>query len=438
MFKIAIIGRPNVGKSSLFNKIVGRRRSIVDAMPGVTRDRIEANISIKGKTAVLMDTGGFFEGTENIIEEKMKDQIQKTLSRANFVIFVCDAIEGPHVMDKTVHKIIKKSRKEYITVANKADNKNLENNIFEFYNMGVDNILPLSSLHNKGFSKLYDILAEIIPETENTISKNNNFRICIVGKPNAGKSSIINAILQQERVIVTDIPGTTRDEIDISYTYKDQTFIFTDTSGLRRKKKIQVAADQFGISRTEDSLSNTEMNILIIDGKNGLSAQDKRIAHLIFKSGKASLVVINKGDLIDAEEKKLIRQKIKEDLGSLKNATVITLSAKRRKNIKKLLESIYYLKNKLEKNIETAKLNKEIQALQEKTLSPLKNGRRLKIYYGVQKNKIPLEILLFINNKKYVTDNYMTYLRNGLTNKFDLHGIPLIFRYSAKKIEKTC
>jgi GTPase len=432
-FTIAIIGRPNVGKSSLFNRIVGKRRSIVDAMPGVTRDIIDSVFSIRDRSAVLLDTGGYFEGTDNAIEEGIRRQIHHAVELADFLVFLVDIAEGVHPMDKTVLEIIKKSRKPFVMAANKADNESKEQDVFAFFTLGTDNVIPVSSLHGRGIKDLLEILYQKMPSEPSPEEKVKHFKICIVGKPNVGKSSLINALLDEERVIVTDIPGTTRDEIDISYNYDGQDLLFIDTAGLRKSRAVMVAADQFGISRTQTNIERADLNILVIDPSQDITVQDKRIGDLIVKSGKACLIVVNKEDLYKENEKAHIRNTVGERLQFLGFAPVIFISAKEKRNIRVLLQNIISVKEKLEQEIETVKLNKELQRLQEKYIPATRLGKKLNIYYAVQTNKIPLEMLVFINDRKNIVESYISYIKNNLRKRFGLNGIPINFRYRIKK-----
>lgn len=434
MFKIAIIGRPNVGKSSLFNRICRKRRSIVDELPGVTRDRIEAEIALHDRKALLTDTGGYFEGTEGSIEKNMRIQIDKAVKEADYILFIVDARSGIHPMDKTIFRLIERNQKPFITVANKVDDQKNEYNTFDLYSLGIDQLFLVSASHGRGIKGLLDHIHDIIPADGISGGLGEDiFKVCIVGKPNAGKSSLINAILNEERVIVTDVPGTTRDEIDIRYSYKKNDFLFIDTSGLRKKKHIETPADQFGISRTGSNIQKADCNLFIIDGSIPLSQQDKRIANLIIKSGKSCIVAVNKSDLFDKEKKLEIAEAIKNSFSFLSSAPLVFISAAKKRHIGELLRYLLAMKDLLSQKLETTALNKELQILQEKYLAPRKSGKRFKIYYGVQVSHIPLQILLFTNDAKKITESYITYLRNGLMKKFGLSGVPITFRYKSKK-----
>lgn len=432
-FKIAIVGRPNVGKSSLFNSLTGKRRSIVHEMPGVTRDTIEAQFSWKNKKALLMDTGGFFEGPEDSIEFSMRHQIKRAIEQADTILFVVDAQSGLHPMDKTVFQIIKKSGKPFIAVANKADNEETERNITEFHNLGLSELLGVSAAHRKGLKTLLDRIEENVPGSSEEKPEQRAFQVCLVGKPNVGKSSIVNAMLKEQRVIVSEVPGTTRDEVDISYTFQNEKFIFLDTSGLRKKKQVATPADQFGVSRTRDNIRRADCNLFIIDGGAPLTQQDKKIARLIFDSRKAVLLVVNKEDLLDRSAANSIKATIQEKMEFLGFAPIIFVSAKQGTHIEKLLSAIKKTKEKIMYKIDTPRLNAALKKLQEKHIPPLRSGKRLKIYYGVQVKSLPMEILLFINDEKTITESYITYIQKGLAKEFELKGIPLGFRYKPKK-----
>jgi GTP-binding protein len=280
---------------------------------------------------------------------------------------------------------------------------------------------------------LLEYVDGIVPDTNHEELVADDFKVCIVGKPNAGKSSLINAILQEERVIVTDIPGTTRDEIDIRYSFEDNDFVFIDTSGLRRKKQIATPADQFGISRTQKNIEKADCNLFIIDGSSKFSQQDKRIANAVFKSGKACLIAINKSDLMSREQRESIKEEVLDHLGFLSLSEPVFISAKKNRNIRTLLKKLLNIKEKTALSIETSALNEMIQHLQERTIAPKKRGNRLKIYYAVQTKKVPLELLLFVNNTKHTADSYIAYLKKGLRKKFRLDGIPITFQYRQKK-----
>jgi GTP-binding protein len=435
-FKIAVIGRPNVGKSSLFNRLTGSRRAIVDELPGVTRDRIEAKVHVRGRTAVLVDTGGYFEGSDNAIEESMRRQIGLAVKDAGYVLFVVDAAAGMHPMERTILQMVLSAGKPFSVIVNKADTDAMDSAASDFFSLGGDKLISVSAAHGRGIKELKDHLYALMPPAADEKEGPSRFRVCIVGKPNTGKSSLINAILQQERVIVTDIPGTTRDEIDISYSYKGQELVFIDTSGLRRKKLIQTPADQFGISRTEDTVRRASLNLLVIDGSEPLTLQDKRIGHMIFQAGKACVVVVNKSDLIDRQKKSALEETILEEMSFLRYAPVVFVSAAKRSNIGLLLDEVLRVKDKLNAPINTTELNKLLQKLQQRNLPPLREGKRLNIYYGVQVKKIPVEVLLFINSARCVTEGYMAYIQKGIMKRFSLNGIPVILRWRSKKGER--
>jgi len=443
MFRVAIIGRPNVGKSSLFNRIIGKRKAIVEDIPGVTRDRIVSTAQWLGVPFELVDTGGYIEGDDDRFAPYLRKQIEKELDLSDLFIFVVDGKEGLTQADKDVADILRRTKKPVIVAVNKIDNPQLEDRIYEFYELGFDKVFPVSSIQKYGVADLLDEVISHIPEyeveasREETGEKNKEERgdvikVAIVGKPNAGKSSLLNAILGEERAVVSNIPGTTRDVVDTLFEWNGHKFLFLDTAGLRKKSKVDYGIEFFSTGRTLDALKKADVVVHVIDAQEGATEQDTKIAHLIQKYSKPAIIVINKIDTLPQRKEVLnrIKNQVKERLYFLPYAPVLMVSATQRKGIKQLLQEIVDVYNQAWKRVGTGQLNRAIQQILSLRQPPAYRGKPLKIYYGTQLEGKPPCFLLFVNHPEGFKEHYIRFLENNLREilGFEKAPIKLLFR----------
>ena len=360
---VAIVGRPNVGKSTLFNKIAGKRISIVEDTPGVTRDRIYAEAEWLGNHFILIDTGGIEPFTKDVILSQMRIQAELAIETADVIIFLLDGREGITAADYEVANMLRKNNKHTLVVVNKLDTINLENNIFEFYNIGLGDPIPISSQQGLGIGDLLDEVIKNFPEKkEDDDLYNNNLKIAVIGKPNVGKSTLINKLLGEDRVIVSDIPGTTRDAIDTEFNYKGQNYVLIDTAGIRKKSKVREDIERYSVLRSFTGIQRSDVCLIIIDAEQGVTEQDTKIAGYAHEEGKASIIIVNKWDIVEKETKTMnnYRKKIREDLSFLSYAPILFISAKTGQRVHRIMELINYVSNQHSMRISTGMLNEVI------------------------------------------------------------------------------
>ncbi len=431
--KVAIIGRTNVGKSTLFNRLVRRRIAIVDDYEGLTRDRISGICNFEGYRFEVIDMAGWNLETDKDFNQKVREQIKKAIEDADLLLFVVDVSEGVNPLDYKVRDDIISYNKKILLVGNKADRKNAEDNVWEFYNLGLGDHILISSAHGTGvpflLNKIVDALE--LKETEKTEEK-RPIRVAILGKPNVGKSTILNAILGEERVIVDDTPGTTLDAIDVMIEHEKDRFILVDTAGIRRKASIKTDVEFYSIKRTEDALSRADVALFVMDAERGLSTPDKKVAYAIEEFKKARVLVFNKWDRRSEKSKKYYERLVEYELPLLKNAPILYTNAVEGKGIDKILEEVKRVYENYKKTIKTSELNRVLQELLSFYPPPLIGTKRLKIYYGTQTGNMPPRFLFFINSKDYIKTNYIAYLRNNLIRIFDFYGTPIILSFKER------
>ncbi len=431
MFRVAIVGRPNVGKSSLFNRIIRKRKSIIEDIPGVTRDRIVSTAEWRGKNFELVDTGGFLTGDDDKFAPYIRKQIEKELELSDMFILTVDAKTGLTALDKDIAKLLYKTKKPVVVAVNKADNPELENSIYEFYELGFDKIFPVSSIQRTGVGELLDEIVENIPEEtkkkEIKEDKKNYIKVAFVGKPNAGKSSILNAILKDERVLVSDIPGTTRDTVDTEYRWKDKDFLFLDTAGMKKKKKVEYGVDFFSVGRSLESIKKADVVVLVIDATEGVTEQDQKIAHLIQKHTKPAIILVNKMDMIvpSSEARNAVLKHVRERLYFISYAPILLISAKTREGIRKIPETIVHVYNQALKRVGTGQLNRAIEQITSLQRPPSYMGKPLKIYYATQLEGKPPAFLLFVNKPEGFKENYLRFLENNLRTMLGFENAPI-------------
>ena len=432
---VAIVGRPNVGKSTFFNYIVGKRISIVQDEPGVTRDRVYADATWKGKTFTLIDTGGIEPESEDIIVSQMRDQANIAIDIADVIIFLTDIKQGVTAADKEISLMLKKSKKPIVLVCNKADNYGkTSDDIYEFYNLGLGDPHPVSSVNAIGIGDVLDAIYEEFPETEKE-DDDETIKVAIIGKPNVGKSSLVNQILGENRVIVSDIAGTTRDAIDSNFENEFGKYVFIDTAGIRRKSKVDEQIEKYSVMRSLLAVERADVCLLMIDANEGVTEQDKKIAGEAHEAGKASIIVINKWDAYEKDEHSMEKYKkqVYSELAYLSYAPIIFISAKTGQRVNKLFELINQVANQNALRVSTAVLNQVLNEAIAIVQPPTDKGKRLKIYYMTQATTKPPTFVVFVNDKKLFHFSYERYLVNQIRKEFTLTGTPVRIMVREKK-----
>jgi len=426
---VAVVGRPNVGKSTFFNKITGKRISIVDDTPGVTRDRIYHEITWNGVTMTLIDTGGIEPRTDSSLLKMMREQAQVAISHADVIIFMCELMTGVTANDRDIATMLKKSRKPVVLCVNKVDTVGaLPPEFYEFYELGFDDDpIPLSSLHGTGSGDILDKVVEYLPDDTDSEEADPGIKVAVIGKPNAGKSSIVNKIAGEERVIVSDMPGTTRDAIDTFIENKYGKYTFIDTAGIRRNAKIEDDIERYSVLRAKMAVEKADVCLLMVDANEGVTAQDERIAGIAHESGKAVIIVINKWDSIEKDNDSVnaFRRKVYEALSYMTYAPLMFVSAKTGQRVEKLFPLINEVYANSGRRITTGVLNDLLNDATNRVQPPSDRGRRLKIYYMTQTGVNPPNFVVFVNSAELFHFSYRRYLENCLRDTFDFTGTPI-------------
>ena len=425
---VAIIGKPNVGKSTFFNYLAGSRISIVQDTPGVTRDRIYAETNWRGRNFTLIDTGGIEPETEDIILSQMREQANLAINMADVIIFLTDIRQGVTAADKEIALMLKKSRKPIVLVCNKADNMDKDKNeIYEFYNLGLGDPYPISATNALGIGDVLDAIYENFPEKQEGEDEDDVIKVAVIGKPNVGKSSLINKILGENRAIVSSIAGTTRDAIDSEFQNEKGKYILIDTAGIRRKSKVKESIEKFSIMRTLLAIERADVCLMLIDAEEGVTEQDAKIAGEAHEAGKGVIIVVNKWDAIEKETGTLEKYKkeIYENLKYLSYAPIIFISAKTGQRVNKLFDLINHVAEQNSMRISTSMLNQVINEAIAIVQPPTDKGKRLKILYGTQSSTKPPTFVIFVNNKDLFHFSYERYLVNQIRKEFGLEGTPV-------------
>ncbi len=427
---VAIVGRPNVGKSTLFNKIVGDRISIVDDSPGVTRDRIYMEAEWLSRHFMLIDTGGIEPKNDDVILKNMRLQAELAIDHADVIIFMVNVSDGLTSADRDVCTMLMKSGKPVVLAVNRVDNIGappLE--LYEFYNLGIGEPMPISSIHGLGVGDLLDEVFKHIPEETEEEEEDDSIKVAVVGKPNAGKSSLINKILGENRVIVSSIAGTTRDAIDSNYTDGETNYTLIDTAGMRKRGKIDESIEKYSVIRSLSAVDRCDVCVIVIDAKEGISEQDSKIAGYCHEQGKACVVAVNKWDLIEKDNKTMdaFIKDVRTELSFMQYAPVVFISALTGQRISKLFELIKYVNDQNLMRIKTGMLNDVLTEATMKVQPPSDKGKRLKIYYITQTGVRPPTFVLFVNNKELAHFSYVRYIENQIRGVFGLEGTPVKF-----------
>ena len=426
---IAIVGRPNVGKSTLFNKLAGERVSIVEDTPGVTRDRIYYEIEWNGRAMMLVDTGGIEPKSDDPILKQMKNQAEIAITTADVIVFMVDVNVGLTAADRDIAVMLQRSGKPIILVVNKVDSIGaLPMEYYEFYELGFDDDpIPLSSLHGTGSGDLLDRVLEICPADEDKEDESDYIRVAVIGKPNAGKSSIINKILGEDRLIVSDVPGTTRDAVDTRIENEYGKYVFIDTAGIRRQSKVEDRIEKFSVLRAKMAVERADVCVIMIDANEGVTEQDEKIAGIAHEAGKASIIVINKWDTLETEDKNTVEydKKVYNSLSYMLYAPTLYVSAKTGQRVNKLFEQINYVYNQNCTRISTGMLNDVLNDATARVQPPSDKGRRLKVYYMTQTGTKPPTFVIFCNDAELFHFSYQRYIENQLREVFGFRGTPI-------------
>ena len=433
---VAIVGRPNVGKSMLFNKLIGKRLSIVEDTPGVTRDRIYGEADWNGRAFTLIDTGGIEPRTDSQILEFMRSQAQIAIDHANVIIFLTDIKTGLTASDQEVASMLLRSRKPIVLAVNKMDSTGSINpDFYEFYNLGLGDPIAVSAVHGHGTGDLLDACVQYFPpEEEEEDEEDDAIKVAVIGKPNAGKSSLVNRILGEERVIVSNVAGTTRDAIDSRFENEKGKFVFIDTAGMRKRSKVEEDIEKYSVLRATMAIERADVCLIMIDATEGITEQDTKVAGMAHEAGKASIIVINKWDLIEKDGKTMdrMREEVRQSLLFMSYAPILFISAKTGQRVDRLFDLIDYVSNQATTRITTGMLNNVLADAQTRVQPPSDKGRRLKIYYMTQVGVKPPHFVVFCNDARLFHFSYQRYLENCIRNTFGLEGTPIILSIRQK------
>ncbi|MGH7910080.1 MAG: ribosome biogenesis GTPase Der [Thermodesulfobacteriota bacterium] len=431
---VAIVGRPNVGKSTLFNRIIGWQKAIVEETPGVTRDRIYAATEWSGVKFRIVDTGGFEPISEDLYLSLIRNQVQKAIEEADLILFLLDVKTGLMPQDIEISKLLRKTRKPVLYVVNKVDHEKQETNTMEMHALGIETFIPISSLHGRRINELLDVIVEKLPETNYKAEREDEIiiKVAVIGKPNVGKSTFVNRILGEERMLTCPIPGTTRDSIDTLIKRDGKKYIFIDTAGIRKKSKVALSVERYSILRAIKTIERADIVLLMLDPIEGPTHQDARLAELINERNKGCIILLNKWDLVPKEiaQRKDIQDIIRSKLKALEFAPVILISALTGKRVVKVFDYIDLVHKNFSSRISTKSLNKLLESILRTNPPPLYKGSEIKFYYISQPLTKPPTFVIFTNSLKGIQDSYKRYVENRLREEFELQGtsIKVIFR----------
>lgn len=425
---VAIVGRPNVGKSMLFNRLVGKRLSIVEDTPGVTRDRLYAECDWSGRKFDLVDTGGIEPTAADEILLFMREQAKIAIEAADVIVLVTDLSVGVTAADKDVADMLLRSKRPLVLAVNKADSTGADDpGIYEFYSLGLGDPIAVSAVHGHGTGDLLDACVAHFPADDGDDEDDDRIKVAVIGKPNVGKSSLINLILGEQRVIVSDVPGTTRDAVDTPFENESGKYLFIDTAGIRRRSKVDDRIERFSVMRAQLAVERSDVCLIMIDAREGVTEQDTKIAGLAHEAGKASIIVVNKWDLIEKDTRTMDKQRaeVLRDLGFMSYAPVLFISALTGQRTQRLFELISYVNNQSAMRITTGMLNDVLADAQARMQPPTDRGKRLKIYYMTQTGIKPPNFVVFVNKRELFHFSYQRYIENRIRAVFGLEGTPV-------------
>ena len=432
---VAIVGRPNVGKSMLFNRLVGQRLSIVEDTPGVTRDRIYAECEWRNRKFDIVDTGGIEPNTDSEILSFMREQAEIAIRNADVTVFVCDIKSGLTASDQEVANMLLRSGKPVVLAVNKMDQVGMTNpDIYEFYNLGLGDPVAVSAVHGHGTGDLLDACFQYFPPEGEVEEQDDVIKVAVIGKPNVGKSSLINRILGEERVIVSNMAGTTRDAIDSYYENAKGKYILIDTAGMRKKSKVDDRIEKFSVLRATMAIERCDVCLIMIDAQEGVTEQDTKVAGLAHEAGKACIIVVNKWDAIEKDDKTMdkMRLDVRRDLAYMTYAPILFISAKTGQRVERLFELINYVNDQASLRITTGMLNTVLADATARVQPPTDKGRRLKIYYMTQVGIKPPHFVVFCNDAQLFHFSYQRYIENQIRNTFGLEGTPVVLTVRQK------
>ena len=425
---VAIVGRPNVGKSLLFNRIVGQRLSIVEDTPGVTRDRLYADCEWNGVKFDVVDTGGIEPSTDDEILLFIREQAQIAIDTADVIVFVTEIGTGVTAADMDVASILLRSRKPIVLVVNKMDTTGgIDPNFYEFYSLGLGDPIAVSAVHGHGTGDMLDACVSALPKLEQNEDEDDRIKVAVIGKPNVGKSSLINLILGENRCIVSNVAGTTRDAVDSRVDNEFGKYVFIDTAGIRRKSRVDDRIERFSVMRAQLAIERADVCLIMIDAREGVTEQDTKIAGLAHEAGKASIIIVNKWDLIEKDSKTMdkMRAAVKEDFSFMSYAPVLFISAVTGQRIPRIFELVNYVDNQSAMRITTGMLNNVLADAQARVQPPTDKGKRLKIYYMTQTGIRPPNFVVFANSRELFHFSYQRYIENQIRSVFGLEGTPI-------------
>lgn len=425
---VAIVGRPNVGKSMLFNRIVGERLAIVEDIPGVTRDRLYSECEWNGVKFDVVDTGGIEPSTDDEILLFIREQAQIAIDTADVIVLVTELGTGVTAADRDVARMLLKSRKPVVLAVNKCDKTGLPDaGFYEFYSLGLGDPIAVSAVHGHGTGDMLDACVEAFPETTGEDEEDDRIRVAVIGKPNVGKSSLVNLILGEKRCIVSNIAGTTRDAIDSRFDNDYGKYVFIDTAGIRRKSKVDDRIEKFSVMRAQLAIERADVCLIMLDAREGVTEQDTKIAGLAHEAGKASIVIVNKWDLIEKDDKTMdkLRKRIEGDLSFMSYAPILFISAVTGQRVDRIFELVNYVNDQSAMRITTGMLNNVLADAQARVQPPTDKGKRLKIYYMTQTGVRPPNFVIFCNNRELFHFSYQRYLENQIRSVFGLEGTPI-------------
>ena len=425
---VAIVGRPNVGKSTLFNKLGRKRVSIVDDLPGVTRDRIYLDAEWLGKEFTMIDTGGIELDTSDVILRSMRQQAQIAMEEADVILFLVDGRAGLTLADEEVGKMLRTTKKPVLLAVNKIDSPKQESDVYEFYNLGLGDPVPISATNAMNLGDLLDALVALFPEGAEEEKESDEISIAVIGRPNVGKSSLVNALLGEERVIVSDVAGTTRDAIDTHFMAEDTKFILIDTAGMRRKGKIDAPIERYSVMRALRAVDRADVVLVVLDATAGITEQDKKIAGYAHESGKAVVLIVNKWDIYEnKDEKSTLRftDELRIELGFLQYAPVLYTSALTHQRVARVTDLVKYVADQASMRVKTSILNDLVRDMIAVNPPPVHKGKQLKIRYMTQADIRPPKFIVFVNEPELMHFSYLRYIENKLRESFGFEGTPL-------------